>query len=110
MWPRPSGTFERTLLSGNSAYDRYKAGSKTAMTPAQIRGMECHEGINLTPNAYANLGVGTDKPNPDVGRFEVTKDPLDWGKFKTPTLPDISRTGPDMHDGSLKTLDEVVDY
>jgi cytochrome c peroxidase len=113
-------TFERTLLSGNSAYDKYKAGNKTALTPAQVRGMDiyfnktkcdaCHEGVNFTANAYANLGVGTDIPNPDVGRFEVTKDPTDWGKFKTPTLRDISRTAPYMHDGSLKTLEEVVEF
>ncbi|MCU1339477.1 MAG: Cytochrome-c peroxidase [Bryobacterales bacterium] len=113
-------TFERTLLSGNSAYDRYKAGNKAAMTRAQIRGMDvyfnkakcdqCHEGVNFTANAYANLGIGTDKPEPDTGRYEVTKDPIDWGKFKTPTLRDITRTGPYMHDGSLKTLEEVVDF
>lgn len=113
-------TFERTLLSGNSAYDRYKAGNKSAMTRAQIRGMDvyfnkakcdqCHEGINFTANAYANLGIGTDKPEPDTGRFAVTKDPGDWAKFKTPTLRDISKTAPYMHDGSLKTLEEVVDF
>jgi cytochrome c peroxidase len=113
-------TFERTLLSGNSAYDRYKAGRKSAMTPAQVRGMDvyfnkakcdqCHEGVNFTANAYANLGIGTDKPEPDVGRYAVTKDPVDWGKFKTPTLRDITKTGPYMHDGSLKTLEEVVDF
>jgi cytochrome c peroxidase len=117
---RAIATCERTLLSGNSAYDRYKAGSKSAMTPAQVRGMDvflskakcdsCHEGVNFTSNAYANLGIGTDKPEPDTGRFEVTKDPVDWGKFKTPTLRDVSKTGPYMHDGSLKTLEEVVDF
>ena len=48
-----------------------------------------------------NLGVGTDKPNPDAGRFAVTKDPADWGRFKTPTLRDLSKTAPYMHDGSL---------
>jgi cytochrome c peroxidase len=90
------------------------------MTAAEIRGMDvyfnkakcdqCHEGLNFTANACANLGIGTDKPEPDTGRYAVTKDPEDWGKFKTPTLRDISRTGPYMHDGSLKTLDEVVDF
>jgi cytochrome c peroxidase len=113
-------TFERTLLSGNSTYDRYKAGNKAAMTRAQVRGMDvyfnkakcdqCHEGVNFTANAFANLGIGTDKPEPDTGRYAVTKDPVDWGKFKTPTLRDITRTGPYMHDGSLKTLEEVVDF
>lgn len=113
-------TFERTVLSGNSPYDRYKAGNKKAMSVDQIQGMQlyfgkakcdqCHEGINFTANAYHNLGVGTDKPNPDEGRYIVTKDPRDWGAFKTPTLREIANTGPYMHDGSLKTLDEVVEY
>lgn len=113
-------TFERTVLSGNSPYDKYKAGNKAALTPAQVRGIDvyfnkakcdqCHEGVNFTTNAYHNLGVGMDKPNPDVGRYEVTKDLADWGAFKTPTVRDIARTAPYMHDGSLKTLEEVVDF
>ena len=71
---------------------------------------QCHEGSNFTLNAYSNLGVGTDKPEPDVGRYAVTQDPRDWGVFKTPTLREIEHTGPYMHDGSLKTLEEVVDF
>jgi cytochrome c peroxidase len=113
-------TFERTLLSGNSPYDRYKAGNKAALTPSQVRGLDvfvnkakcdqCHEGINFTSNSYHNLGVGSDQPNPDVGRFEWSKDPKDWGAFKTPGLRDIARTAPYMHDGSLGTLEEVVEF
>ena len=113
-------TYERTVLSGNSPYDRYRAGKKNAMTAQQIRGYDvfvnkakcdqCHEGINFTTNAYHNLGVGMDKPNPDEGRFIVTKNPQDWGAFKTPTLREAANTSPYMHDGSLKTLREVVDY
>jgi len=113
-------TFERTLLSGNSPYDRYKAGDKKALTLAQIRGLDvfvntakcdqCHEGINFTTNSYANLGVGADKAEPDSGRFVVTHQNGDWGAFKTPTLRDVARTAPYMHDGSLKTLDDVVDF
>jgi cytochrome c peroxidase len=112
--------FERTVLSGNAPYDRYKAGQKSAMSAAQVHGMKvffekaqcdrCHEGSNFTLNAYANLGVGTDKPDPDVGRFAVTKDQRDWGVFKTPTLREIEHTAPYMHDGSLKTLDDVVEF
>ncbi len=112
-------TFERTVLSGDSPYDRYKAGNKQALTAEQIRGLDiyfnkaqcdkCHEGINFTSNAYHNIGVGMDKPTPDEGRFAVTKNPADVGAFKTPTLRDIARTAPYMHDGSLKTLEEVVD-
>ena len=113
-------TFERTLLSGNSAYDKFKAGDKKAMSAAQIRGLDvylnkakcdaCHEGVAFTANAYHNIGVGMDKPNPDEGRYAVTKNPADYGAFKTPGLRDISRTAPYMHDGGLKTLEEVVDF
>ncbi|MEX2263544.1 MAG: cytochrome c peroxidase [Bryobacteraceae bacterium] len=113
-------TFERTILSGNAPYDRYKAGNQKAMSPGQINGMkvyfdkakcdQCHEGVNFTSNSFANIGVGTDKPKPDVGRFEVTKNPKDWGSFKTPTLREIEHTAPYMHDGSLKTLEAVVEF
>jgi len=113
-------TFERTVLSGNSPYDRFKAGDRKALTMSQIRGMDvffnkakcdaCHEGINFTLNAYHNLGVGTDKPEPDLGRFTVTKNPKDWAAFKTPTLREIANTAPYMHDGRFKTLEEVVDF
>jgi cytochrome c peroxidase len=113
-------TFERTVLSGNAPYDRYQRGEKSAMTAQQVRGMDvfvnkakcdqCHEGANFTLNAYHNLGVGADKPEPDAGRYEITKDPRDWGAFKTPTLREIEHTAPYMHDGSLKTLDDVVEF
>jgi cytochrome c peroxidase len=113
-------SFERTVLSGNAPYDRYKNGDKKAMTPEQVRGMsvftdkakcdKCHEGSNFTLNAYSNLGVGSDKPDPDLGRFTVTHDPRDWGVFKTPTLREVEHTAPYMHDGSLKTLDDVVEF
>ncbi len=113
-------TFERTVLSGNAPYDRFRAGDKTALTDAQVRGMrvyfdrakcdQCHEGVNFTTNMYANLGVGMNQPNPDPGRFAVTRNPRDWGAFKTPTLREIALTAPYMHDGSLKTLEQVVDF
>lgn len=112
-------SFERTVLSGNAPWDRYRRGDKKAMTPQQVRGFavfdkakcdSCHEGVNFTLNMFANIGVGADKPEPDVGRFAVTKNPADWGHFKTPTLREIEHTAPYMHDGSLKTLEEVVEY
>lgn len=114
-------TFERTVLSGNSPYDKFKAGEKSALSESQQRGMEiffsnnarcdsCHEGINFTNGKYANVGIGADKPVPDLGRYEVTKQEEDRGAFKTPTLREIANTGPYMHDGSLKTLEEVVDH
>jgi cytochrome c peroxidase len=112
--------FERTVLSGNSAYDRYKRGISTALTAEQVRGMSvffdkascdrCHQGSNFTLNAYANEGIGTDKPDPDVGRYAVTHDRRDWGAFKIPTLREVEHTAPYMHDGSLQTLEDVVEF
>jgi len=112
--------FERTVMSGNAPYDRYRRGEKSALSAQQVRGLDifvnkakcdqCHEGANFTLNSYHNLGVGIDKPEPDLGRYVVTKDARDWGAFKTPTLREIEHTAPYMHDGSLKTLEEVVEY
>lgn len=112
-------TFERTILSGNSAYDRYKAGDPSALTSEQIHGMEvfkkvgcanCHAGFNFSDERFLNIGIGMDQPEPDTGRYEITQEKRDWGAFKVPTLREVEHTGPYMHDGSLKTLDEVIDY
>ena len=113
-------TFERTILSGNAPYDRYKAGDKSAMSESQVRGMDvffnttkcdsCHLGFNFTDSSYANVGIGMDKPNPDLGRFNVSQDEEDKGAFKTPTLREIANTGPYMHDGRFKTLEEVIEH
>jgi cytochrome c peroxidase len=114
-------TFEATVLSGNSPYDRYKAGEQGALTDGQQRGMKiffsnnarcdsCHDGAAFTTNQFANIGIGMDKPNPDLGRYIVTKNEADKGAFKTPGLREVARTGPYMHDGSLKTLEEVVEH
>ncbi len=113
-------TFERLVLSGNSPYDRYKAGDHSALTEAQKRGLQlfegkagcvqCHSGPNLTNEQFVNIGIGMDKPNPDLGRYVVTKKEEDKGRFKVPTLREIANTFPYMHDGSLETLEEVVEY
>lgn len=112
--------YERTVVSGNSAYDRYQAGDKSAMSPAEVRGMElfngkancvkCHASFNFTDENYRNIGVGMDKPKPDLGRYEVTKKEEDKGAFKTPTLRNIVETAPYMHDGSEATLMAVVEF
>ncbi len=112
-------TFERIIVSGNSAYDRYVAGDKTALTKQQKDGLdffnkkgecaECHSGPNFSDEKFANIGVGTDKPNPDPGREDVTRNRRDWGKFKVPSLRDLAVRAPYMHDGSVKTLGEVLD-
>ena len=112
-------TFERTILSGNSAYDRYLAGVKSALTKQQKDGLdffnkkgecaECHSGPNFTTEKFANLGIGMDQGNPDPGRENITKKRGDLGKFKVPTLRDLAHRAPYMHDGSVKTLGEVLD-
>lgn len=113
-------TFERTVVSGNAPYDRYVNGDKAAFSPAQARGFNvffkkaacdsCHLGFNFSDGSYENVGIGTDKPKPDVGRFAVSGKESDRGSFKTPTLREIEHTGPYMHDGRYKTLEEVVEH
>lgn len=113
-------SFERTVLSGNAPYDRFKAGNQSALSEAAQRGMKvffnkahcsaCHVPPNFTDGAFHNLGVGMHGENPDLGRFGETKLEGDRGGFKTPTLREIARTAPYMHDGSLKTLEDVVAY
>ncbi len=113
-------SFERTIVSGNSPYDRYILGDKSALTKQQKAGLnffngkgecaECHSGPNFTTEKFANLGIGMDQVNPDPGRETVTKKRGDFGKFKVPTLRDLAHRGPYMHDGRLKTLGEVLDF
>ncbi len=113
-------TFERTVLSGNSPFDRYQNGNQRAMTPSQVSGMKvffgkaacdaCHLGFNFTDGSYVNIGIGMDRPEPDLGRHNVTRVVEDRGAFKTPTLREIEHTAPYMHDGSFKTLEEVVEH
>lgn len=70
----------------------------------------CHVGANLADELYHNLGVGMDADAPDMGRFEVTKVEKDKGAFKTPTIRNVADSGPYMHDGSMATLEEVVEH
>ncbi len=121
--------FERTLLSGNSPFDRYQfGGDKTALSPAAIRGLAiftdrrrgncstCHliaERFALfTDGLFHNLGAGMDSNGElvDLGRFVQTKVEADRGLFRTPSLRNVAKTAPYMHDGSLKTLKDVVDF
>lgn len=115
-------SFERTVLSGDAPYDRFKAGNDKALSEAAQRGMAlffskqgancsaCHSGSNFTDGAFHNIGVGMDAESPDLGRYVVTNLEGDKGRFKTPTLREVARTAPYMHDGSQATLEEVVDY
>ena len=110
--------YERTIISGNTPWDRYRAGDQTAISESAFRGWnifqtikcnQCHDGVLFTDQQYHNVGIGMDQPNPDMGRFDATKKPEDTGAFKTPTLRDIAKSAPYFHDGSAKTLEEVVD-
>ena len=103
-------------------YAEAKAGVKAhPMSESAKRGREiffsekgncsaCHVGANLADEKYHNIGVGMDKAEPDVGRFAVTKDDKDYGAFKTPTIRNVALTAPYMHDGSVATLEEVVEW
>jgi cytochrome c peroxidase len=123
------GSFERTLLSGNSAFDQYEyGGNKQALNPAALRGLEifrdarrgnctaCHtigeHNALFTDFKFHNIGVGVngDGEITDLGRFGQTKVDATKGAFKTPSLRNVALTGPYMHDGSLKTLRDVVDF
>jgi cytochrome c peroxidase len=147
------GTFQRTLIGGDSPFDRYYfGGDKEAMSPAAIRGLQIYIGKGrcvschlieqtqalFTDNRFHMIGVsanqmpqdldelsaavedvkkrGTDiavLSNPktsSLGRYAVTRDLTDIGAFKTPTLRNIELTAPYMHDGSHKTLEEVVQF
>jgi cytochrome c peroxidase len=123
-------SFERTVLSGDSPFDRYQyGGDKTALTASQIRGLAifldpkrgncaaCHtvdqKYALFTDGKFHNIGEGVggdDGQFSDVGRYHQTKVKTDEGAFKTPTLRNVAETGPYMHNGSLKTLKEVVDF
>lgn len=113
-------SFERTVVSGNSPYDRFKAGDESALSEQAQIGMKlffgkancsaCHAGTHLSDGGFHNLGVGFDGKFADAGREAISKMEGDRGSFKTPPLRDIARTAPYMHDGSMKTLEEVVDY
>lgn len=114
-------TFERSVVSDNSAYDRYQKGDKKAMSQSAINGMNlyfskakcsiCHNGPAFTDSNFHNIGVKPAGPlKEDLGRFNVTKDPADKGAFKTPGLRHISRSAPYMHNGSEKTLMDVIEF
>ena len=117
---RAIAAFERTLVSFNSYYDRHNANNEAnAMTQEQINGMnlffgpkancsQCHAGGNFTNYNFENNGLLQEYL--DQGRFRITFDTSDIGKFKTPSLRNVEVTAPYMHNGSLNTLEEVVEH
>jgi cytochrome c peroxidase len=114
-------TYVRTILAGDSPYDRYVAGDRNALTPEQLAGLRlfrgkancasCHLGPNLTDEQFHNTGTGwVDGKFADAGRFAITGRERDRGAFKTPTLREVAGRGPFMHDGSLATLEDVIEH
>jgi cytochrome c peroxidase len=124
-------TYERTLITPNSAFDKYMQGNKKALNTQQIRGMKlvdeigctsCHAGPMFAGEGF-KVGEGNYQPFPqipgskydkmydltsDMGRFEVTKDPEDKNKWRVPTWRNIALTAPYFHNGKVRTLDEAV--
>lgn len=115
---RALASFERTLLSGDSAVDRFRAGQVADLNDDAKQGLwlfegrggcwRCHSGSTFSDGRFHNTGVGWGAG--DLGRYEVTRREPDRGAFKTPTLRDVARTAPYMHDGSIATLEDVVRY
>jgi len=114
-------SFQRTVLSGNSPADRFdQGGEEGAISKAAQKGLilfrekarctKCHSGFNFTDEKFHNLGIGWDDNKVDLGRYMVTGNAEEIGAFKTPTLREIARSAPYMHDGRFKTLEEVVDF
>jgi cytochrome c peroxidase len=121
---RALASYVRTLRSGNAPVDRWRDGDTAALSPSARRGqllfigpancVSCHVGNNFTDEQFHNTGVSARTAlyavAEDPGRARVTRRARDAGAFKTPTLRDVARTGPYMHDGSLPTLEEVVAF
>ncbi|HEY3937891.1 MAG TPA: cytochrome c peroxidase [Bryobacteraceae bacterium] len=122
-------SFERTLVSGNSPFDRYEFGNDpAALSPSAVRGLAvfrdpkrgnciaCHtigkKYALFSDGKFHNIGIGVNEEGDltDLGRYNETKVDADKGAFKTPTLRNVAKTAPYMHDGSLKTLKDVVDF
>jgi cytochrome c peroxidase len=117
---RAIAAFERTVISGPSPYDRYLLGDKSALSPAAKRGLEifngkghctpCHSGPTFSDQGFHNLGVGyKDGEYADVGRYAQTRNDRDLGAFKTPGLRNVALTYPYLHDGSEKSLEDVIE-
>jgi len=112
-------TFERTLISGQSAYDRFHLGDSSALSASAQRGLalfnsnttncsKCHSGVNFTDNAYHSTGLVAEYA--DEGREDVTQNQGDNGKFRTPSLRNVALTAPYEHDGSFGSLQAVVQH
>jgi len=111
-------TFERTLTTRANKFDAFARGNSKALADAAVRGLHlfrtearcvnCHNGPNFSDGLFHNLGLSRyGRPDADLGRYNVTKQPADVGAFKTPTLRNIAKSAPYMHNG-LFDLDEIL--
>jgi cytochrome c peroxidase len=117
---RAIACYERSLFTGKSRYDEYLYENKTtALSESETRGMNiffgergecfhCHGGYNFTDYSFKNNGLYLSYA--DSGRARITLNPADAGKFKVPSLRNVELTAPYMHDGSLATLEEVIEH
>lgn len=117
---RAIACYERTLFTGKSKYDEYQYyNDPTALNASEINGMNiffgergecfhCHNEYTFTDNTYKNNGLYLNYP--DSGRAIITQNLSDIGKFKVPSLRNVAMTAPYMHDGSLATLEDVVEH
>jgi len=129
MLAKSIASFERTVLSGNSPFDRfYYGGDKKALSASAQRGLKvfvnpkrgncavCHtieqNYALFTDNKFHNIGIGVDTRGEfaDTGRQSQTKNAAEMGAFKTPTLRNVTQTAPYMHDGSMPDLKAVIDH
>ncbi len=118
---RSLASYERTLISGSSRFDKFRyQEDSTALDPQEKRGWaifngdrgkcsSCHGGFDLSDHSFRNIGTSLDHAA-DPGRQRITLKPTDRGKFAVPTLRNIALTAPYMHDGSMQTLEQVVDH
>jgi cytochrome c peroxidase len=106
-------SFERTIVSSESDFDRFIKGDEDAISKEAKRGFElfkskarcvlCHDKFNFSDGSFHNIGLG----DSDIGRYALKKRSAWYHAFKTPTLRNISKTSPYFHDGSVKTLEEA---
>lgn len=112
--------FQRVLVRGDGPIDRFRKGARSALSEQAAHGFwlyeskggcwRCHGGGNFTDEKFHNTGVSWGNRPLDLGRYEVTKDDADRGRFKTPSLRGVGLAAPYMHDGSLKTLEDVIEF
>jgi cytochrome c peroxidase len=117
---RSLASFVRRLLIGDSPLDRFRTGDIGALSQEARSGLwlyesrggcwRCHSGPNFSDEKFHTTGIGAVEGKPEPGRFAITGKAEDLGRFKTPTLRGVAESGPYMHDGSLATLEEVVEF